>query len=740
MLRLPWSKLGAIAPTPVASIVPTKTEDIARKFSPIASPEEALELELSPGLFRLAWVLVMCAHMLCGMYLLIFAATYYYLTDPIMGYYVHLWAPKTGNLHYDLYAMTCANMYFLHLGRMLQLVYYSIRECRLSFRRSRKPMVATVDVHTNKAPKGVGTDLKTSVRVRSIVTEYRNHSRICLRPATRAWGALFAQDGLFGVENQHFLTVYIFRELLELSTQTYQAYQFSRFLPRVWLNTLMVSMLLANCWSTLAVQHFLGSKPALERVVALSTDAVICIAMCVIVPCLLIAPYANAMDTANSSFKDPDQLYDPVYITCLVLEFQLTFASSLTDFAAKIIPHLAVFMSLVTIGSLLTRPTKLPSSVAGPTGRCVGKASTSKTLKTPQLSQHNRVHQPTKTTPSALARVASWKRQHSKCSARAHRAVKLVLGLWGVTVMVLHLHAAIHSRLTTVEGCRAFTRPWFSSTSSCVSLVINCYERQTVSADDSAFSTIDESALATVTFAHCPELRIPAAIQHFSNLIVFHIYNSTVVEWGSGSNSISATAHPRLIVTAVGRTNFTSGFPEGLLQPLPASLLSIQFCVTDFTALPDDLPSRWHAMAVVAFEYGALTRIPASLLSLQVFTLSFKGNKLETIPQLAEMPPDLTIPELSLTENPLKELPDKLGSSTTFIVRLDLQDTNLTSLPAWAETQVLKKNYMRGAPYCSTVAPELQPANVQCGPRSVLDLNVDFPLDFIDKIYAINRV
>ncbi|KAE9065971.1 hypothetical protein PF010_g27993 [Phytophthora fragariae] len=28
--------------------------------------------------------------------------------------------------------------------------------------------------------------------------------------------------------------------------------------------------------------------------------------MCVVVPCLLVAPYANAMDTANSSFRDPD--------------------------------------------------------------------------------------------------------------------------------------------------------------------------------------------------------------------------------------------------------------------------------------------------------------------------------------------------------------------------------------------------------------------------------------------------
>ncbi|KAG6616396.1 Reticulon-4-interacting protein 1 [Phytophthora cinnamomi] len=163
--------------------------------------------------------------------------------------------------------------------------------------------------------------------------------------------------------NRHFLKVYVLREFLELSSQTYQAYQYSRCLPRVWLNTLLVSMLLINCWSTLVVQHFLGKKPALERVVAILVDAAISIAMCAIVPCLLVAPYANAMDTANSSFKEPDQLYDPVFITRLVLEFQLTFALSLT-LCGQSDPSSRSLHVDRSIGSLLTRSTQHAASVA----------------------------------------------------------------------------------------------------------------------------------------------------------------------------------------------------------------------------------------------------------------------------------------------------------------------------------------------------------------------------------------
>jgi hypothetical protein len=729
MLRLPWSKQGAVKPTPVVNVAPAKPPGPARKLSSVAySNDEVLAVELCPALFRLAWVLVLTAHMLCGMFLLIFAATYWYLTDPIMGYYVHLWAPEKGNEHYDLYAMVFASIYALHWSRILTLIYRSMRECKLVFKRTRKPLVTLVEAIASKPSKGAVKSLKpqaNAIKRENSVLEVYHSVGMLLRPARQAWGAVFGQEGLFGVESQHFLTVFILRELLELSTQTYQAYQFSHFLPRVWLNTMTVSMLLANCWSTLAVQHFLGNKPALERVVALSTDAAICVAMCVIVPCLLVAPYATAMDTASSSFKDPDQLYDPVFITSMVLEFQLTFASSLTDFAAKVIPHLAVYLSLVTIGELLDRSPAQSAAIAAEPARWVDDVSTNENVKEGKTA--------------SVERLASWKRQRSKHTDQAHKIVKLLLGLWGAVIVVLHTHAAIHSRLTFVEGCRAFTRPWLASRASCGSLVINCHARGVDSPDEGLLDAIDPTALAALTFTHCAGLRVPHAIQKFSNLMLLHVFNSTILDWGHGANAISATLHPRLLVAAIARTRFPLGFPEGLLQPLPASLLSIQFCVTDFTSLPDDLPTRWHPMAVVAFEFGALTEIPASLLSLQVFTLSLKGNKLETIPQLADMPPSFTVPELSLTENPLKELPDKLGSETTFIVRLDLQGTNLSALPAWTQTQVLKTNYVRGTPYCATVAPERQPANVQCGPRSVLDLNLDFPLDLIDEIYAIDR-
>ncbi|EGZ27623.1 hypothetical protein PHYSODRAFT_475737, partial [Phytophthora sojae] len=71
------------------------------------------------------------------------------------------------------------------------------------------------------------------------------------------WNKFFSRRGLFGVESEHFSTVFALREVLEASSQTYQAYRVSILLPRAELNNVIVGLLIANCWSTAATEYFL---------------------------------------------------------------------------------------------------------------------------------------------------------------------------------------------------------------------------------------------------------------------------------------------------------------------------------------------------------------------------------------------------------------------------------------------------------------------------------------------------
>ncbi|EGZ15321.1 hypothetical protein PHYSODRAFT_508782 [Phytophthora sojae] len=62
-----------------------------------------------------------------------------------------------------------------------------------------------------------------------------------------AWSVSFSRTGLFRVEGRHFLTIFQVREVIELSTQTYQAHQSSKLLPREWMNDILVAILITNC-------------------------------------------------------------------------------------------------------------------------------------------------------------------------------------------------------------------------------------------------------------------------------------------------------------------------------------------------------------------------------------------------------------------------------------------------------------------------------------------------------------
>jgi Leucine-rich repeat (LRR) protein len=94
---------------------------------------------------------------------------------------------------------------------------------------------------------------------------------------------------------------------------------------------------------------------------------------------------------------------------------------------------------------------------------------------------------------------------------------------------------------------------------------------------------------------------------------------------------------------------------------------------------------------------------------------------------------------LELNDNPLQELPPSLASSANSFVWLDLQSTNINSLPAWTLTQVLGIIYMFETPYCSNTSPEMVQRNVLCYPRSATYPGVEVPLDLLSQIYAYER-
>ncbi|KAG6623193.1 Reticulon-4-interacting protein 1 [Phytophthora cinnamomi] len=152
------------------------------------------------------------------------------------------------------------------------------------------------------------------------------------------------------------------------------------------------------------------------------------------------------------------------------------------------------------------------------------------------------------------------------------------------------------------------------------------------------------------------------------------------------------------------------------------------------TKIPADLYLRWHFLARVIFEKSILTEIPYQTIFLPPYMLSFAGNRIETIPELAMMPPGMVIPELLLKNDPLKELPAQLVGPTALIMSLNVQNTSVSSMPEWVKTQT-KVIWAYDTPFCSSESrdPALAP-KAMCFERPAAQES-SFPMYLFEALY-----
>ncbi|EGZ27641.1 hypothetical protein PHYSODRAFT_474391 [Phytophthora sojae] len=444
--------------------------------------------------------------------------------------------------------------------------------------------------------------------------------------------------------------------------------------------------------------------------------------MVTVVPLIIFLPYVEAFNVEYKSLNNPNFMYDPISVVSMVLENRVVFAANLFDFTTKLIPQLSILLSLITMSELLGRAdVKVIPGDGRPSMQSMEVKSRASFIKAAGLQPSAESSQ-TPSQSKSLHTLQRWK----------HGATVTVFVLWGFIVLLLHSLAAQRAANYEVLGCRAVTRPWISSGKEpCASLVYDCHAHNTTTPDQTSFDKLDPVVLASLTIAHCHGLEMPPDLQRLENLVSLHICNTTIVNWNVTS-SISATVHRRLQVVLVAGARMDQ-MPEGILQPLPGSVMGLQFSHTNLKTLPDDLYQRWHPLAAIAFEHSELTKIPYQMFFSLVYTLSLLEYQIETIPTLAMMPPGIVLPNLQLAANPLKELPATLMEPTAFIVSMNVQNTSLTSMPAWVKTNT-KVVWASGTPFCAT--PMVDPTltyQVMCSQLAGQDLS--FPIDLLGALY-----
>ncbi|KAE9153385.1 hypothetical protein PF001_g2696 [Phytophthora fragariae] len=445
-----------------------------------------------------------------------------------------------------------------------------------------------------------------------------------------------------------------------------------------------------------------------------------------VVPLMIFVPYVEAFDIPTKLFKNGDFLYDPVATTKLVLENRLIFASSLFDFGTKLIPQLSIILSLVTVSELVaySEVKVIPGEVKETIPSMAVKSAVTKP-ESRILSTENKYAVNSQSSDQSGLLRALLKRKNV--------IVITIFVLWGTIVLILHSMAVYRAAHYEVVGCRAVTRPWFlNGKEPCSSLVYDCRAQGTKSPSPNSFSKMDPAALSTLAIVHCPALVMPPDIQRFSKLIMVHIYNSTISNWDADS-SISATARTRLLSVLIGRTNMAE-FPQGLLQSLPATMMSVQFSETNLAQIPEDLYLRWHFLAMVVFEKGLLTSLPYEMFFLPTYKMSFAGNRIETIPALAMMPPGMIYAELVLKDNPLKELPAQLTDPTAFILSLNVENTSVSTIPEWVKTQTTVV-WTYDTPFCGAPMTDPELAYKALCVQHPVAQGSNFPMYLFEELY-----
>ncbi|KAJ0407498.1 hypothetical protein ATCC90586_008973 [Pythium insidiosum] len=143
------------------------------------------------------------------------------------------------------------------------------------------------------------------------------------------------------LRNKHFMTVLVARELVEAISQCIQAYKFSKFISRPWINHVMVLAIIIDCWGTPLITGLIAKENTRRRIAYAVGDVVLTIGTSVVLPSVIFLPWVLLYPTPEFA----DVLYDDKAFIQMVLESQSILAISTGDCVVKAIATLDIYNS-----------------------------------------------------------------------------------------------------------------------------------------------------------------------------------------------------------------------------------------------------------------------------------------------------------------------------------------------------------------------------------------------------------
>lgn len=488
------------------------------------------------------------------------------------------------------------------------------------------------------------------------------------------------------IRSENYGLFFLLREIIQTFVQTYQAYRVSTFVPRLWMNNVLVGFLVPNCWSTPLIQFFLHSSAVgRTRLYCAVVSVLLDVMSYMAIPFALFMPYYQQFDRTLTTYG-VEYGYMDVWLIQMINELQLLLVASLYDCLSRCLIALSVARWLYAITKIVCPLESLVPTRASILPEPFSATSPKETAATSALSSS-----PSKTNraTSGFFLQASFRKQ------QLEKAGNRFLMLWEIFVLCAHLHAASHPMY---PQCRLRTRPWFTSKPGCSLLEINCrVEKFAGAASDikRILSRVEAEHLEHLVIQHCPSLEVPAQVNQLNHLLGLKVYNSAIAQWNEDA-AITNSSHPMLRFIFLIDMNATV-FPRGLLSPnFPSRLSQVVISRSNLMEIPDNLDTIWPKHLILVLEDMQLSAFPVAVPRMMPLYLSLALNNLTEVPEalfLASF-----IPLLILNGNPIKALP----ATPCSIGWLSLVSTSLEVLPSWLTKSYLAMAYVGAAntPLC----------------------------------------
>ncbi|TYZ69109.1 hypothetical protein PybrP1_009917 [[Pythium] brassicae (nom. inval.)] len=482
--------------------------------------------------------------------------------------------------------------------------------------------------------------------------------KLCRPPQwiVEAWECARALCAVFDVRHKNYGLVFLVREIVMTFLQSVQTYRLSCLVSRLWMNHVMASLLVLNCWASPLLHCMFHSRVGHIRLGGGIVNLLLDVASYIVLPTALLLPYVDDFDRILMNFGRGNWFTD-AWLINLINEVQLVFITSLYDATSKCVVALSVARGLYSTTKLIYAADAVVPVTVVP-------------VKSMDLSS-----------PRA-----------QRLRARVESTGHLLLFLWGLIVFIAHAYA---TWLPAYPQCRLPVRPWFGTKPSCSLLEINCaVERTTGSVEDidRILRKFDPNRIEYLVVRNCPLLQLPPRIQTLSQLFGLKLVSSTILEWNEDAG-LTSTHHPTLRFLFVIDVKMRE-LPIGLRRPdFPQSLRDIEFSRTNITALPEDLDTIWPRGMWLSFEECQLQEVPPAVLRMRPTDLALGLNNITGVPR--ELLEEFPVRILLLDGNPLDtaSFPQTL-SRPPQVELLGFVRTNMTALPEWVDESVLATTYL----------------------------------------------